>query len=94
MVLPRDAKSSMMLRPLTKNDTVPSPQFHLRQKVSASELSATQQQQATAANGLGWGIGVSWHRTIGWPQENRTQAARTIEGSEGRSIFPEGAPVD
>ena len=72
----------MMLRPLTKNDTVPSPQFHLRQKVSASELSARQQQQATAANGLGWGIGVSWHRTIGWLQENRTQAAGGIEGSE------------
>ena len=94
MVLPRDAKSSMMLRPLTKIDTVPSPQFHLRQKVSASELSATQQQQATAANGLGWGIGVSWHRTIGWLQENHTQAAGMIEGSEGLSVYPKAPRVD
>ena len=94
MVLPRGAKSSMMLRPLTKNDTVPSPQFHLQQKVSASELSAMQQQQATAANGLGWGIGVSWHRAIGWPQENRTHAARMMEGSEGLSVSPKGPRVD
>ena len=76
MVLPRDAKSSMMLRPLTKNDTVPSPQFHLRQKVSASELSAKQQQQqATAAMGS---AGASGYHGIGRSADCKKTALRRL----------------